>query len=112
LSEEVGWNFDHPVFCVSARKRLEARTSTVADGWSDSGTARLESFLVDFLAREKFNTNQNLSFTCFARSTRERLDETVAALETVKVDLSALQPSLSSANEPKAYDRWQSIAGS
>jgi GTP-binding protein EngB required for normal cell division len=55
LSEEVGWNHDHPIFCVSARKGLEARTATDAGGWSDSGMARLESFLVDYLAREKFN---------------------------------------------------------
>ena len=55
LSEEVGWNRDHPVFCVSARKGLEARTATDAAGWSDSGMEQLESFLVDYLAREKFN---------------------------------------------------------
>ena len=54
LSEELGWISDHPVFCVSARKGLEARTSTAADGWSASGMARLEAFLVDYLAREKF----------------------------------------------------------
>jgi GTPase SAR1 family protein len=55
LSEEEGWNRDHPVFCVSARKGLEARTSTDAGGWSASGMERLETFLVDYLAREKFN---------------------------------------------------------
>jgi ribosome biogenesis GTPase A len=56
LSEELGWTRDPPVFCVSARKGLEARISAADDGWSESGMARLESFLVDFLAREKFNT--------------------------------------------------------
>jgi GTP-binding protein EngB required for normal cell division len=55
LSEEEGWNRDYPVFCVSARKGLEARTSADSGGWSASGMARLESFLVDYLAREKFN---------------------------------------------------------
>ncbi len=55
LSEELGWNHDHPVFCVSARKGLEARTAADDGGWSESGMARLESFLVDYLAREKFN---------------------------------------------------------
>jgi GTP-binding protein EngB required for normal cell division len=54
LSEELGWDRDHPVFCVSARKGLEAKTAT-DNGWSESGMARLESFLVDYLAREKFN---------------------------------------------------------
>ncbi|MGW8187762.1 MAG: hypothetical protein ACWGNK_10860 [Desulfobacterales bacterium] len=55
LSEEVGWNRDHPVFCVSARKGLEAKTSADSGGWSASGMVHLESFLVDYLAREKFN---------------------------------------------------------
>jgi GTP-binding protein EngB required for normal cell division len=55
LSEELDWNRDHSVFCVSARKGLEAKTSTDACGWTESGMARLESFLVDYLAREKFN---------------------------------------------------------
>ena len=55
LSEEKSWNRDHPVFCVSARKGLEARTSADSGGWSASGMERLESFLVDYLAREKFN---------------------------------------------------------
>lgn len=55
LFEELGRNRDHPVFCVSARRGLEARTSADAEGWSDSGMARLESFLVDYLAHEKFN---------------------------------------------------------
>jgi len=55
LTEKLGWDNGHPVFCVSARKGLEARLAPAADGWSASGMARLESFLVDYLAREKFN---------------------------------------------------------
>jgi hypothetical protein len=56
LSEEIGWNRDHPIFCISARKGLAAKTSTKAGEWAASGMARLESFLVDYLAREKFNS--------------------------------------------------------
>jgi ribosome biogenesis GTPase A len=55
LVEEVGWNRDNPVFCVSARKGLEARTDADPGGWSTSGMAHLESFLVGYLAREKFS---------------------------------------------------------
>lgn len=55
LSEELGCDRDHPVFCVSARKGLEARMSNDEEGWFKSGMAMLESFLVDYLAREKFN---------------------------------------------------------
>jgi ribosome biogenesis GTPase A len=56
LTEEAVWHSDFPVFCVSARKGLEARSSQDPHGWTTSGMAQLESFLVDFLAREKFHT--------------------------------------------------------
>ena len=55
LAEEAGCNSEFPVFCVSARKGLEARTSENHGQWTASGMAQLESFLVHFLAREKFN---------------------------------------------------------
>ena len=53
--KRVGWNSEFPVFCVSARKGLEARATEDAVGWTASGMAQLESFLVGYLAREKFN---------------------------------------------------------
>jgi GTPase SAR1 family protein len=55
LAEEVGWNSEYPVFCVSARRGLEARQAQDSDQWTNCGMAHLESFLVDYLAREKFN---------------------------------------------------------
>jgi small GTP-binding protein len=55
LSEEVGWNRKFPVFCISARRGLKARTAKDSNGWAASGMAQLESFLVDYLASEKFN---------------------------------------------------------
>lgn len=55
LTEEVGWDGDVPVFSVSARKGLEARSAGDSTGWNASGMARLESFLVEYLAREKFH---------------------------------------------------------
>lgn len=54
LTERIGGNEEFPVFRVSARKGLEARESGDARGWADSGMERLETFLVEFLAREKF----------------------------------------------------------
>jgi len=55
LSEQMDWNDDSPVFCVSARNGLKARMAGDERGWTASGMAELEGFLVDFLAREKFN---------------------------------------------------------
>jgi len=84
LSEELGWNRDHPVFCVSARKGLEARTSTDAGVWSASGMERLETFLVDYLAREKFNALTD----AVSRRTLEFID---AALMEAGIALQALK---------------------
>jgi GTP-binding protein EngB required for normal cell division len=55
LAEEAGWNGELHVFCVSARRGLEARATEDYGRWAASGMAQLESFLVDFLAREKFD---------------------------------------------------------
>jgi GTPase SAR1 family protein len=55
LSEEGGWKEQFPVFCVSARNGLAAKAAADPGQWEASGMAKLESFLLDFLAREKFN---------------------------------------------------------
>lgn len=55
LSEQAEWDGGSPVFCVSARNGLKARTTDDAETWAASGMAALETFLVEFLAREKFN---------------------------------------------------------
>jgi hypothetical protein len=53
LCEQADCNPDHPVFCVSARRGLESKVAGDAAAWKESGMERLESFLVDFLARRK-----------------------------------------------------------
>ncbi|MFH0730093.1 MAG: dynamin family protein [Pseudomonadota bacterium] len=55
LTEQADWDGNFPVFCVSARKGMEARATKDSRKWAASGVAQLEAFLVDFLAREKFN---------------------------------------------------------
>lgn len=55
LTEEFGGRGEFPVFCTSASQALEARMGADASGWAASGMAQLESFLVSYLAREKFN---------------------------------------------------------
>ena len=52
LAQEDGWNGEFPVFRVSARNGLESKAVANPDGWAESGMAQLESFLVDFLAKE------------------------------------------------------------
>ncbi len=53
LREHAGIGEDVPVFCVSARQGLQARQSAAATLWAESGMARVEAHLVDFLASEK-----------------------------------------------------------
>ncbi len=55
LAENSHWNSEFPVFCVSARKGLDAKVAEDPRKWTASGMAQLETFLVDFLAREKVN---------------------------------------------------------
>jgi GTP-binding protein EngB required for normal cell division len=84
LAQEVGWSSEFPVFCVSARKGLEARAAEDPGGWTASGMAQLESFLVDFLAREKFNALMDAV-------SRRSLDFIEAALMEAGIALQALQ---------------------
>jgi len=55
LSEQAEWDGEIPVFCVSARRGLDARVDEDLQKWTASGLEQLESFLVEFLAGEKFN---------------------------------------------------------
>ncbi len=54
LADGGFWNNESPVFCVSARMGLEAKQAGDSNRWAESGMGDLESFLVDFLAKEKF----------------------------------------------------------
>jgi hypothetical protein len=54
LTREGSWNSKFPVFCVSARKGLEAKEAADPQRWDASGMSQLEDFLLNFLAREKF----------------------------------------------------------
>jgi GTP-binding protein EngB required for normal cell division len=55
LTEQGAWDDTLPIFSLSARKGLKARTEGDSEAWAESGMAALESFLVDFLAKEKFS---------------------------------------------------------
>jgi GTP-binding protein EngB required for normal cell division len=84
LAEEAGWKAEFPVFCVSARKGLEARAAADPGQWAASGMAQLESFLVEFLAREKFSALMDAV-------SRRALDFLEAVLMEAGIALQALQ---------------------
>ncbi|MGD8981240.1 MAG: dynamin family protein [Desulfobacterales bacterium] len=83
LAEHLDIEKDIPVFSISARKGLEAKVKQNKEQWIESGVAELETYLVDFLVREKF------SAMCEAIS-RRATDAVVAALMGVRISLQAL----------------------
>jgi GTP-binding protein EngB required for normal cell division len=91
LAEEVGWDGELPVLCVSARKGLEARTAADAGGWTTSGMARLESFLVDYLAGEKFNALTDAVCRRALESIEAVSMEAGIALQALKLPQQALE---------------------
>ena len=83
LAEHLDIEKDIPVFSISARKGLEAKVRQNKEQWVESGVAELETYLVDFLVREKF------SAMCEAIS-RRATDAVEAALMGVRISLQAL----------------------
>ena len=55
LAEHLEVAEDIPVFCISARRGLEAKIRQNREEWVESGVAELETHLVDFLVKEKFS---------------------------------------------------------
>ncbi|MGD0462214.1 MAG: dynamin family protein [Tepidisphaeraceae bacterium] len=53
IVEQAGINANAPVFSVSAKVGLQARTIGDSDLWTRSGMAQVERHLLDFLANEK-----------------------------------------------------------
>ncbi len=72
------------IFCVSARKAIEGRQQGRPEAWETSGMAELEGFLVNYLAKEKF---QALSHVVCLRS----IGEIDAALMAARISLEALK---------------------
>ncbi len=53
LHEKIGDGGEYPIFCVSARRGLDARLRDDEDLWTSSGLSEIENHLVCFLASEK-----------------------------------------------------------
>lgn len=54
LAEHSGVDTKTPIFCISARKGLEAKIENNVEKWASSGLAELEKHLVEFLVKNKF----------------------------------------------------------
>ncbi len=55
LHERIGAEQDYPIFCVSARRALDAKIADDPRLWAQSGLSEVENHLVCFLASEKAN---------------------------------------------------------
>lgn len=53
LTEKLGANNDYPIFCVSARRGLDAKLFDDSELWTQSGLDEVENHLLCFLVSEK-----------------------------------------------------------
>jgi GTPase SAR1 family protein len=56
LLKQGGLSNNEPIFSISARQGLEAHTGQDAELWQKSGLAKVEAYLLQFLAQEKTRT--------------------------------------------------------
>ncbi|MGD8366633.1 MAG: dynamin family protein [Desulfobacterales bacterium] len=84
LAEHLGKNDDPTVFSVSAREGIRAKEAGDSARWQTCGMARLESFLIDYLAREK----QDALAEAVSRRAADLLD---GVLMEAEIALQALQ---------------------
>lgn len=55
LADQIEGTNDHPIFCVSTRRGLEAKLLEDGQLWNESGLHEVENHLMGFLASEKAN---------------------------------------------------------
>lgn len=58
LHEQAGIDEKTPLFCVSARRGVNARMAHDEKGWIESGMAEVEEHLIEFLVKDKNETLQ------------------------------------------------------
>jgi len=94
LAEQAGMKGGQPVFCVSARQGLEARTAGDAALWRASGMAEVEDHLIGFLAGEKSQALHE----AVARKARDGIAEVLMrlrlAMRSLRMPLEQLQENL------------------
>ena len=56
LSEQLGFDTETTVFCISAKQALEAKQNGNEQAWQESGLSQVQQHLVDFLTTEKIQT--------------------------------------------------------
>lgn len=91
LSEQAGVAADVPIFCVSARAGLESRRRGDETLWTESGLARVERHLVEFLAREKASALREAVGRKAADSLGEALLRVRLAIRSLEMPLEDLQ---------------------
>jgi hypothetical protein len=76
LAEKIGATNDYPVFCVSARRGLDAKRFDDSQLWTESGLHEVEDHLVCFLASEKANALRE----ALGRKVRDVLEDVIMRL--------------------------------
>jgi GTP-binding protein EngB required for normal cell division len=84
IHEQIGFDGSEPVFCISARRGVEAKLTGDELLWQKSGLKELENCLLDFLAREKRQTLQ-------LAAARKALDVMADATMHIRLQCRSLQ---------------------
>lgn len=84
LREKIDGDEDYPIFCLSARRGLDAKIMDKPDLFIQSGLQAVENHLVNFLASEKSKTLQK----AVQRKTRDVIE---GALMRLKLSIASLQ---------------------
>jgi GTPase SAR1 family protein len=83
LKEKIGATENYPIFCVSARRALEAKLSGDSRRWEASGLGEVENHLVRFLASEKAAALRE----ALGRKVRDVLEEVMMRLRLAQRSL-------------------------
>ena len=76
LQEKIGDEEEYPIFCVSARRGLDAKLTENPELWSHSGLHEVENHLVCFLASEKANALRQ----ALGRKARDAIEDVLMRL--------------------------------
>ncbi|MDQ7784908.1 MAG: dynamin family protein, partial [Desulfomonilaceae bacterium] len=84
MEENIGAHEEHPIFCVSARRGLDAKLVDDSQVWIESGLPEVENHLICFLASEKTHALRE----ALSRKAREVMED---ALMRSKLSIKSLQ---------------------
>jgi len=91
LHEQADIDVKTPLFCVSARRGMNARKAHDEQGWIESGMAEVEDHLIEFLVKDKNDTLRNALSRKAHDILSDVLMEVQLAMRTLQMPLEKLE---------------------